>query len=325
MHSVRRVARMTAVFMLMLWANSILAQAPYPNRTIRLISPNPPGGGTTILGRMIGQKLTDSWGQWTLLDNRPGAHGMIGGTALQKAAPDGYTLMVMTTTHIITPLMVPAPYDPIQDFTPVASLTRSVNIVVVHPSVPAQSIQELVALEKSKPGYLNYGTSGSGTTSHLSGELLGLLSGTKMQHVPYKGSGPAVTDLLGGQIQFMFAASAAAIPFVQGGKLRALATTGKTRLSVLPAVPTISESGFAGFSALDGWYGMLAPPRMPKALVDKWSTELAKILAMPEITEKIVGQGLDPMWLSPEDFRALMIATRETSSKIIKATNVKID
>lgn len=300
-------------------------QTVYPTRTIRLISPNPPGGGTTLLGRLLGQKLTDAWGQWILLDNRPGAHGMIGGTALQKSAPDGYTLMVMTTTHVITPLMVPAPYDAIKDFTPVTSLTRSVNIVTVHPSVPAQTIQELIALDKAKPGTLNYGTSGSGTTSHLSGELMNLLTGTKMQHVPYKGSGPAVTDLLGGQIQLMFAASAAAVPFIQSGKLRALAVTGKTRLPALPSVPTVAEAGYPGFNALDGWYGLLAPPRTPKTIVDKWSAEMARILAMPDVAEKIVGQGLDPLSVPPEDFRAMMVATRDTAARIIKTSGVKID
>jgi tripartite-type tricarboxylate transporter receptor subunit TctC len=325
MHKFERIACAAAALVLWVAMDVAGAQATYPSRTIRLISPNPPGGGTTLLGRLIGQKLTDSWGQWILLDNRPGAHGMIGGSALLKAAPDGHTLMVMTTTHIITPLLVPAPYDPIKDFTPVSSLTRSVNIVVVHPAVPAHTIQELIALEKSKPGSLNYGTSGSGTTSHLSGELLSIVTGTKIQHVPYKGSGPAVTDLLGGQIQFMFAASAAVLPFIHDGKLRALATTGKARLPALPNVPTIAEAGYTSFSALDGWYGILAPPRTPRAIVDKWSTELARILALPDIVEKIVAQGMEPLAVSPEEFRSMMAATRDTAAKIIKTAKVKID
>lgn len=310
--------------MLMAFAGSALAQLPYPNKPIRIISSNPPGGGTTIIGRLVGQLLTESWGQPVLLDNRPGGNGFIGGEAVRKSPPDGHSIMVMTTTHIISPLLFAAPYDPIKDFAAVASLTKSELLLVVHPSVPSNNLREFIALARTKPGLLNYGSSGAGAITRLAAAFFEILTGTSMQNIPYKGTGQAMIDLLGGQIQVSFSVPAPAIPHVLTGKLKAIAVSGESRLSALPQVPTLTEAGLPGFD-VSFWYGFIAPAGTPKPIIDKLSTEIARILAMPDTREKIVALEMDPFISTPEQFAALLKADMAKFAKIIQTANIKAD
>jgi tripartite-type tricarboxylate transporter receptor subunit TctC len=316
--------RLLAAGILMASAVCATAQQAYPNKPIRFISPNPPGGGTSIIGRLVGQKFTDSWGQQVILENRPGGNGFIGGEALAKSPPDGHTLMVITSTFVITPALYPPPYDPIRDFAAVATLTNSELLLLVHPSVPANNLREFIALAKAKPGQLNYGSSGSGAITRLAGAFFDMMTGTRMQNISYKGTGQAMTDLLGGQVQLSFSVPPPAIPHVQAGKLRAIAVSGESRLSSLPQVPTFTEAGLSGFD-VSSWYGLVAPAGTPKAVIDKLSAEIAKILVMPDIKEKIDAQGQDPFISTPERFAEIMKRDLAKYAKIIKDANIKTD
>lgn len=300
------------------------AQASFPAKPIRVISPNAPGGLTSVLGRMVGERLTDAWGQAVMVDSRAGGNGLIGGEALSKAPPDGHTLMVISSTHVIVPLLVSAPYDPINDFTPIGTLCSTEFLLVLHPSVAANSLDALIALARSRPGQLNYASSGSGAMTHLAGELLGSMRGIRMQHVPYKGSAPALTDLLGGQVQLFFSPSKDAIPFVKAGRLKALAVSGETRLPALPDVPTFTESGLPGFE-IKTWFGVIAPAGVPREVVNKLSAELTRILRTPELRDRLSGQGLDPLVANPEQFTAIMKADVARFSGVIKSANIKLE
>ena len=305
-------------------ADVAAAQPEYPSKPIRMLVPNPPGGGVDMMGRIVGQRLSASWGQQVIVDNRPGGHGFIGGQALAKAAPDGYTLMAMSSTHIITPLLYPAPYDPIKDFAAVATTARSHLLLVVHPSLPVRTVQEFIAFAKTRPGELNYGSSGAGSTTNLAGAYFGMLTGTRLQNISYKGSGQVMNDLAGGHIQLAFAVSSPTIPHVLSGKLRALATTGEAPLRALPQVPTFTQAGLKGFD-IRGWFGVLAPAGTPKAIIDKVSNEIIKVLALPDVREHIIAQGVDPFPNTAEQFAVLMKADTVTFARIIKSANIKAD
>ena len=268
------------------------AQQTYPAKPIRIISPYPAGGTTDILARLVGSKLTESWGQQVLVDNRPGGNTIIGSEAMVKAPPDGYTLLSILTSHVIVPNLAPTPYDAVKDFAAVATIASTQLVLVVHPSVPVTNLQELIALAKSQPGQLNYGSGGSGTVTHLAGEFFNMLSGTRTQHIPYKGSAQAIPDLVGGQIHMYYSPPIMAIAHIKSGRIKAIAVTGDTRLSALPQVPTAIESGLKGFE-LNIWYGLLAPAATPRAIIDKLGAEIAKVLAMPDIREKLLSQGMD--------------------------------
>jgi tripartite-type tricarboxylate transporter receptor subunit TctC len=296
----------------------------YPNKPIRFISPNAPGGSTTALARLIGHRLTESWGQQVIVDNRPGGNGYIGGDALARATPDGHTLMLISPTHIITPLLIPAPYDAIKDFAPVAAVSSTEFLLVVHPALQANTLQELIALAKAKPGQLNYASSGSGSPTNLVTEMFNMMSATKMQHIPYKGGGPALIDLIGGQVQLAFQIPISAIPHAQGGRLRAIAVSGETRLVALPQTPTFTEAGLPGFR-ITSWYGILTTAGTPKPIVDKLSTEVARYLAMPDLKDKLLGQGMNALIASPEQFAALMKNDTAKYAKVIKTANIKAD
>ena len=300
------------------------AQQDFPNKPIRLIVPYAPGGGAGVLARIVGQKLTESWGQQVVVDNRPGGNGTIGGEALIKSPPDGYTILLVTGTHVINPLLLPTPYDAIKDFAPVATVTGYELILVLHPAVPADNLKELVALAKSKPGQLNYATVGIGNSGHLTTELFNLMTGVKMQHVPYKGSAPALIDLLGGQVQLTVVAPSSTIQHIKNGKLKAIAISGDTRLAALPQVPTFTEAGLPGFE-VKNWYGILAPAATPKPVIDKLAAQIALLLEMPDTREKIVGQGMDPYVSTPEQFARLIKADTEKWGKVIKAANIKFE
>jgi tripartite-type tricarboxylate transporter receptor subunit TctC len=303
------------------------AQAPaYPTKPIRLVVPFPPGGATDILAREVSKHLTETWGQSVVVDNRPGAGGNIGTELVAKAAPDGYTLEMGTVgTHAINAsLYAKMPFDHVKDFAPVILVAGVPNVLVVNPSVRVNSVQELIAYAKANPGKLNFASSGPGTSIHLSGELFKVMAGVQMTHVPYKGSAPALQDLLGGQVQLMFDNLPPSLPQIKAGKLRALAVTSATRAPALPDVPTIAESGLPGFEA-SSWFGILAPAGTPPAIIAKMNMEVAKWLASPEGKEKLVAIGANGAGGSPEDFARHIQAETAKWAKVVKESGAKVD
>jgi tripartite-type tricarboxylate transporter receptor subunit TctC len=313
----------TAAALAML-AGPAAAQQNYPSKPIRIIVPFPPGASNDILARIVGKKLTDAFGVQTLVDNRPGASTIIGASLLQKSPPDGYTLMVTSGTHLITPMLMPAPYDAVKDFTAVTTIDRSEYLLVVHPALPANNLKEFIALAKAKPGQLNYASSSNGSGNHISAELLMLRTGIKMQHVPYKGGGPAVTDLMAGQVQVFFNSPSSTVPFVQRGKLKAIAVTGESRMAALPKVPTFTESGLPNFD-VKSWHGILAPPGTAKPIVDTIASEVAKILAMRDTIDQLASFGLSPFISTPEQFAAMMKSENIRYGEVVKAANIKAE
>jgi tripartite-type tricarboxylate transporter receptor subunit TctC len=322
MKSLSIVARTLAASMLIVIAGSGIAQQAYPNKPIRFIVPYAPGGGTTPLARIISQKLADNWGQQVIVDNRPGGNTLIGTETLLRSPPDGYTILLMGDTFVLLPALSQASYDPIRDFAPVATLSRSERLLVVHPSVPANTLQEFIALAKAKPGQLNFGSAASGGQQHLIGEMFNLMAGVKTQHIPYKGSGPALADLIGGQIQFSYNNPLSTIALVKSGKLRAIAISGDARLAALPDVPTFAEGGLRGFDVTTT-YGVTAPAGTPKDIVNKLSGEIARILATPETSQVLVSQGMEPFINTPEQVAALLKAELAKYAELIKVTNIR--
>lgn len=301
----------------------VLAQS-YPTKPIHLVVPFTPGGSSDILARAIGQKLTEAWGQPVVIDNVPGAGGSVGADRAAKAAADGYTLLMgHIGTLAVNPSIYPKlPYDPVKSFTPVAWVASVPNVLVVHPSVPAKSLKELVALTKSKPGQLNYGSGGNGSAAHLATEYLKLQSQTFIVHVPYRGTAPAVTDLVGGQIQLMFTGGPALIPFVKSGQLRALAVSSSKRLDALPDVPTVAESGYKGFEA-DQWYGVVAPAGTPRDIVLKLNAQINQALASNELKTRLQSEGAIAMPTTPEAFGALIVREIARWKPVVQAGNIK--
>ena len=319
------VLRSLSVALLMLLAGYVSAQQNFPSKPIRFIVPFPPGGSTDPLARLAGQRMAESWGQQVLIDNRPGGSTIIGTEAVAKAAPDGYTILLAGIPLVTGTSLYPnIPYDAIRDFAPVTTIARSEYVLVLHPSVPANNLQEFIALAKSRPDQLDYGSSGTGGSLHLAGELFNVVAGVKMLHIPYKGSGPLVTDLIGGQVRLSFQTPIATIGHIRSGKLRPIAVTGKARLVALPQVPTFSEAGLPGFD-VDIWFGIVAPTGTPKAIIDKMANEVGKGLATPETREKLASQGMDPFISTPEQTAALIRTDIAKYAKIIKTANIKGD
>jgi tripartite-type tricarboxylate transporter receptor subunit TctC len=301
------------------------AQQPYPIKPIRFIVPFPPGGSTDPTARMVAQKLVEKWGQPVIVDNRPGGNTVIGTDAVAKASPDGYTILLATTPFVTGPSLIPyLPYDAIKDFDAVATIAKNRHVLVLGPAIAANTLQEFIALAKSKPGQLNYASTGVGGTTHLAGELFNIMVGTKLQHIPYKGSGPVLANLIGGQVQLSFQIPISVIPHILSGKLKALAITGENRLALLPQVPTFTEAGLPGYD-ISGWYWIVAPARTPKAIIDKMSSEIAAILAMPDIQENLARQGIEPFVSTPEQFAALIRTEIARYAKIIKTANIKLE
>jgi tripartite-type tricarboxylate transporter receptor subunit TctC len=310
------------VVALSLAAAQVIAQ-PYPVRPIRLIVPYPAGGPTDFVGRTVGQKLSQFLGQQVVVDNRPGAGTIIGSELVARAAPDGYTLLFGTGGGtFLAPLMLSkVPYDPHRDFAPVAMLVMSPQVLVVHPSVPAKSVSELVALAKAKPGVLNFASVGTGTSPHLGGELFQSLTGTKIVHVPYKGTAPAMTDLISGQVQMMFTSMPTVLAHVKSGKLRLLGTGGKKRSAAIGDTPPIAET-VPGFELVT-WYGVFAPARTPEAIIKRLNSEIAKVLADPESRERMTAQGLEPTTMTPEEVRRYTQEETKRWTRLIKAAGIK--
>ncbi len=300
------------------------AQNVYPNKPVRVILPLAAGATTDIAARIIAENLAKSFGQPFIVENRAGGNTMIGTEFVAKAAPDGYTLLVTTNAHTVMPLLFAAPYDPIKDFAAIATLTRGEWVLAVHPSLPANNLREFIALAKSKPGELNYGSSGTGGASHLATELFSLMAGIKMQHVPYKGGSAVVSDLVGGRLQCTLGVESIMVPLIKTGKLKAIAVSGESRFSSLPDVPTFTESGLPGFDA-GFWVGMLAPAGTPPAILEKLSSEIDRILAKPAVKEKLAGIGASVFTSSPDGFTALLKADADKFGKVIKAANIKAD
>ena len=300
-----------------------LAQ-PYPSKPIRFIVPYGPGGPGDTIGRMIGKKLTESLGQPVVVDNRSGATTIIGTEIASRSPADGYTLLLISTTHAVNPSLFPKlPYDPIRDFAPVTMLTSTPFMLVVHPSVPAKTVPELVALARSKPGQLNYGSSGNGSSIHLTTELLKAAAKIEMTHVPYKGSGPAFIDLIGGQINLLFSSTVSSLPHVKTGKVRGLAITSLKRAAALPAVPTVAEH-YPGFES-SSWFGLLVPAKTPKPVIDRLLAETRAALQSPDVNQNLVSQGAEPGGNSPAEFTAYFRSEIKKWGAVVKASGVKLE
>jgi tripartite-type tricarboxylate transporter receptor subunit TctC len=299
--------------------------ADYPTKPIRMIVGFAPGGGTDTTARAISAKLAESLGHQVIIDNRPGAAGNIATELVAKASPDGYTLLLGTIAALaINPNLyrTKLPFDSVKDFAPIIQVVDSTNILSLHPSVPAGSVRELIALAKVKS--LNYGSSGVGGTPHLAGELFNTMAGVKMTHVPYKGGGPAMIDLVGGQVQLVYATAATAVPQIKSGRIKGIAVTTIKRSALMPNLPTIAESGLPGFDA-NNWYGLLAPARTPRAIVMRLNTEVTKALAMPDVKEFLFNQGLDPAPGTPEQFGAYIKSEMAKWAKVVKDSGARAD
>jgi len=299
------------------------AQA-YPAKPVRLIVPFPPSGGNDVFARLLAQKLSEAWKQQVLVENRPGAGGNIGTELAARAAPDGYTLLLgHTGTLAINPSLYPKlSYDIQRDFVPISLLASAPLVLVAHPGTSIRSVGDIVALAKARPGELNYASSGNGTGSHLSGELLQYLGGIRLTHVPYKGTSPAITDLIGGQVPMMFSVLSTALPQIRAGKLRAVAVTGTQRMPQLPNVPTVAESGLAEFESTLA-YGILAPRGTPETVLQEIHKQIAQAAATREFRERIDFEGAVPLRGTPAEFAALIRAQTEKWGKLIKTSAIK--
>jgi len=298
----------------------------YPNRPVRLIAPFVPGGPTDIVARLLAQKMGENLKQTFVVDNRGGAGGSVGMEIAAGAAPDGYTLVLGSSGNLaVNPALNPKlPYHPLKDFQPLTQTTSGPQMLVVNPGVAAKSVQEFIALARARPGQLNYGSGGTGTTTHLGVELFKLAAGVNIVHVPYKGTGQSLTDVIGGQVQMMMSSMLPAVPHVKAGRLRALGVTSARRAAVYPDLPTLAESGLPGFETTS-WHGMLAPARTPKAVVDRIHAELVKTLNQADVKAIFASQGMDVVASTREDFTAYIRSETAKWTKVIKAIGIKTE
>jgi tripartite-type tricarboxylate transporter receptor subunit TctC len=299
---------------------------PYPAKPIRIIVPFPAGGSADIMARVVGQKITERWGQQVVIDNRSGAGGNIAAELAAKSAPDGYTLFLCTVgTHAIhQTLYGKLPFDPIEDFSAVAYIAGVPNVVVVHPSIPVTSVKELIAFIKARPGQINFGSPGSGSSVHMSGEMLKVMAGLDMTHIPYKGNPQAVTDLVAGQIQLMITNMPPVVPYIQSGRLRALAVTTKTRSLALPDLPTMEEAGLPGYES-SAWFGLVSPAAVPRDIVNKLNAEVVRIVGLEDVKRNLASQGAYPLVMTPDEFGAFMKSETAKWAKVVKASGARAD
>jgi tripartite-type tricarboxylate transporter receptor subunit TctC len=318
------MARWRVVALVALVAAGAALSQDYPSRPIRLVTPAAPGGTTDLLARLVGAKLGEIFGQQVIVDNRASASGVIAGEITAKAPPDGYTLLLAYHQHTINAALNPnLPYHPVNDFTPITQLTRAGLLLVVNPSSPPRTLPEFVDWTRKRSGELNYGSAGLGSGGHLAGELYKQMAGIKAEHIPYKGSGPALMDLVGGRYDYNFAGLQAAQTQVRGGKLRALAVTTPQRIPALPDLPTVAEA-LPGYEVV-GWYGVIGPAAMPTPLVERLHHELVRVLAQPDVRERILNDGSEPVGNTPREFRDFMAADLAKWAKVVKESGAKFD
>jgi tripartite-type tricarboxylate transporter receptor subunit TctC len=319
-----RAVRALAALLLIAAAGAAVAQA-WPAKPLRMIVPFPPGGGTDLLGRYLGVKLSEALGQQVIVENRGGANGTLGLDVASKAAPDGYTLVIGQTGNLtISPSFAKVGYDPVRDFTPVTLLAESVLALFIHPSLPVKSLKDLVALAKAKPGQLSYASSGSGSPGHLGVELLKKMAGIDLVHIPYKGASPGFTDLVAGHVQLYLTSMLSAQQFVKAGRVRALAVGSAQRSPSLPDLPTIAESGYPGFEVTN-WWGLLAPGGMARDLVARLNAEVVKIMGMPDARERMAALGADVVTGTPERFAAYIRSETVKWSRVIRESGARVD
>lgn len=316
--------RVSVMITLAVCAFAADAQSDYPNRPIRYVVPYPAGGSTSFTARMVGQRYTEAWGQQIVIDNRPGANTMIGTQLLVRARPDGYTIGYIGPGIASNHLMLKPPYDGLREIAPIASIAAVENLLVVHPAVQATTLQEFIALARSRPGQLDFAISSVGGSTNFAAELMNQIARIKTRRIPYKGAGPAIADLMGGQVHFMLAIPTNVIAQVKTGRLRAIAVTGETRLTSLPHIPTFSEAGVPGIS-LKTWHGVGAPAGTPKALIARLSAEIGRLITLPETKEKLDSQGFDPFYNDPEQTTAMLRAELVKFEKLIKEANIRAD
>ncbi|MEI8035310.1 MAG: tripartite tricarboxylate transporter substrate binding protein [Betaproteobacteria bacterium] len=327
-HSTMRILIAEALLLLPLLtlsASPVGAQ-PYPHRALRVVVPYPPGGPTDIIGRAIAQKLSGQFAQSVIVDNRPGAAGTIGAEQVARAPGDGYTLLWGTPgTHAIAPSLYPKlPYDPVKDFSPVTLVALGTNVLVIHPSVPASSVKEFIALARSRPGKLSFSSAGSGATSHMAGEMLKVMSGIDMLHVPFKGASPAIIALLSGQVDAAILDIPALLPHIRSGKLRALAVASEHRSTVLAQLPTLRESGLPQYSA-SSWHGLFAPANIAPEIVSTLFQSTKKILMLPDINEKLTTQGVEPVGNTPAEFTLFLREETLRWAQVAKLSHARVD
>jgi len=301
---------------------SALAQE-YPLKPVRIVVPFAPGGGTDLSARIIAQKLGENLGANFIVDNRPGAAGIVGTDLVAKSKPDGYTLLVVSSSHAINPAMYPKlPYDTARDFAPVSLLLSGPTLLVAHPSLPAKSARELITLAKARPGVLTFASAGHGTPPHMAGELFKTMAGIDITHIPYKGNGPAYTDLMAGQVSIMFPNIATSLPYVKTGRMRAVGVGSRQRSAIAPEIPTIAESGLPGYE-MSSWFGLVAPAGTPAAILTKLQQEIARIFKQAEVREKLFAQGVEPVGGTASEFTAFLGAETTQWAKVIKASGLK--
>ena len=309
---------------LLLALTSFAAAQDYPNRPIRLIIPFPPGGSNDVVGRMIATQMSERLGKQVIVDNRAGAGGVVGTEIASKAPPDGYTLLVISLAHAVNPWLYKLPYDPIKDFTPVGILASGPNVLVVNPQLPVNSVKELLVLAKQKPGDLQYASAGIGSFQHLGGELFKLEAGVDILHIPFKGGGPAMIDVIGGHTKIMFSSLVQTTPHIKSGKLRALGTGGAKRSSVLPDVPTIAEAGVPSYLAVN-WWGIVAPTGTPQAIVDRLGKALSEVQNSPEVNKQFTSEGAEIVRMTPAEFGGFMVKEMSKWEHVVKQGGIKAE
>lgn len=318
---------LVAVCATALSAGPAIAQEKYPSKPVKIVVPYAPGGPNDIVARLLASKLGELEGQPFIVENRPGGGSNIGAEFVAKSAPDGYTLLIAATSHAINMTLFPKAqlkYDLLTDLSPVSMVMTGPLVLVTRPDFPANNVKELVAAAKAKPGELSFASSGNGSSTHLGGEMLSSAAGIRTIHVPYKGSGPALTDVMGGQTTYMLDTMISATPFVTSGKLKALAVTGKQRSPVLPNVPTVAEQGYPGFEAV-AFIGMMAPAKTPAPVVAQLNADLQKVLAMPDIKDRLAAQGFSAAWTEPAEFGTYLQKEVAKWGGIVKGANIRLD
>jgi tripartite-type tricarboxylate transporter receptor subunit TctC len=298
--------------------------ADYPLKPIRIIVSLAPGGGVDTTGRLIGQKFTEAWGQQVVVENRPGAGGTIATEVVARGAPDGYTLLMTSVGHAITPSLYKLPYDAVKDFAPITLVVLAPSVLVVHPSLPVKSVRELIAFAKARPNQLLFSSAGNGSPQHLAAELLKLMTGASFVHIPYKGTAPSITDLIGGRVSVSAASVISTMPHVNAGRLRALAVISAKRSQGVPQLPTVAESGVPGFE-VDTWYGLFAPAGTPNQIIAGLNQETGRALAQTEVKEKMLSMGLDPVGDSSEHFAAYVRNEVDKWAKVVRSADIRIN